>query len=215
MFLRHNAIREFLAVCLSAGIVLPAFAGAPVPGRSTAKSAKSPKAKKVAPPPHSTLEGQIFGADGKKGLRGAVLEVRPLDGGPASKSSASDSRGRFRVKGLDYGWSEVVIHTDKGSFLGDQAINLPPGRKVSATFSLLETGDRPESWWKDRAVDPPPDLASSLSGMAAAQQRLTGVEYWKSPGGIAILIGGGVLALGLVAAGGHKYKPPTTTNRTP
>ena len=205
MFFQHNAIRALFAVTLSAGMAFPAI-GAEA-GASEPPSSKPHHAKKKTAPPRSTLEGRIFAADGKTGVRGATLELRPLDGSATGTSAPTDSRGRFRIKGLEYGWAEIVVHTSDGQFLGDQAINLPPGRKISATFSVLQTADRPESWWKDRNVEPPPDLASSLSGMAAAQQRLTGVEYWKSPKGIAILIAGGILALGLVAAGGS-YTPP-------
>ncbi|HUC44398.1 MAG TPA: carboxypeptidase-like regulatory domain-containing protein [Candidatus Sulfotelmatobacter sp.] len=216
MFFEHIAIRKLLAVAVSAGLTLPVAAAGDAGGRADAAKPANPKhSKKSDQPPRSTLEGRVYGADGKKGLKGAVVEVRPLDASTTRQSAPSDGSGRYRVSGLDYGWAEVVVRTDAGEFLGDQAVNLLPGKSIIANFSLLETGDKPESWWKDRSIEPPPDLAQNLSGMAAAQQKLTGVEYWKSPKGIAILAGASVAALALIAVGGRKYTPPATTSVTP
>jgi hypothetical protein len=44
--------------------------------------------------------------------------------------------------------------------------------------------------------------------MAQSSQRITGVEYWKTPAGIAILASVGVVALGVIAAGGRNYTAP-------
>jgi hypothetical protein len=44
--------------------------------------------------------------------------------------------------------------------------------------------------------------------MAQTSQKLTGVEYWKSPGGIAILVSVTVVALGIIAAGGNNPSNP-------
>ena len=204
MFFSQRPMRGFLASLLVALLAVPpAFA----------------KSKSPSPPPGSQIDGRVYGGDGKTPIRGAVLEVRSLDGGKSWRSTPTDRGGRFELRGLDYGWAEVVITTGKGEFVGDQAINLPPGSKVGVSFSLLDTSDRPESWWAERKAELPQDLASKdVSGMAAASQKLTGVEYWKSPAGLAILIGGGVLVLGLIAAGGRGYKAPgatTTTTPTP
>jgi hypothetical protein len=203
MFLRHRLLGRSLAVILSAGLALPALA------------APSHKAKSPAPPRGSRLDGRILAADGKTPIRGATLEVRPLDGGTSWTSLPTDHRGRFEMRGLHYGWNEVVVRTEKGEFLADQAINLPPGGKVIVSFSLLETADKPASWWTERHVEPPTDLAGNLSGMAETSQRLTGVDYWKSPAGIAILAGAGAAALALIAIGGRGSTNSTTTTTTP
>lgn len=117
------------------------------------------------------------------------------------------------MKALPYGWADLVVTTEQGDFLGDQAINLPPGTKVIVNFNLLETADKPASWWTDRRVEPPAGLTlDQAAGMALSSQKLIGVEYWKSPAGIAILVSVGVVALGLIAAGGGKYKAPSSTS---
>jgi len=160
----------------------------------------------------SRIEGRVVGPDGKP-VRGAVVAVRSLNGDASWSSLPSDARGRFRVQALPYGWADLVVTTEKGDFLGDQAINLPPGTKVIVNFNLLETADKPTSWWTDRRVEPPAGLTlDQAAGMAQSSQRLIGVEYWKSPAGIAILASVGVVALGLIAAGGGKYKAPSSTN---
>ena len=157
----------------------------------------------------SELEGKVLRPD-LKPIPGAIVAVRLLDGETPYASLPTDKRGRFRLSGLPYGWADLVVRTDKGDFLGDQAINLPPGTKVIVNFNLLETADKPASWWTDRRVEPPGKVSlEQVAGMAQSSQKLTGVEYWKSPAGIAIIAGIGVVALGLIAAGGSAYKAPS------
>jgi len=181
-----------------------------LPALATSGSAAENDKKKSKSPPGSQLEGRVVGPGGKP-VRDAVVSVRSLDGEITWSSLPSDKKGQFRLRGLPYGWADLVVTTPQGKFLGDQAINLPPGTKVVVKFDLLETADKPASWWTDRRVEVPAgvDLAQ-VAGMAQSSQRLTGVEYWKSPAGIAILASVTVVALGLIAVGGGKYKAPGT-----
>ena len=190
--------RRVVAATLAAALSLPAMA-AP---RSRSHADAKPKSA------GSGLEGRVLGPDGKP-VRGAIVAVRSMDGNASWSSRPSDARGRFRVAALPYGWADLVVTTEKGDFLGDQAINLPPGTKVIVNFNLLETADKPATWWTDRRVEPPAGLSlDQVAGMAQSSQKLTGVEYWKSPAGIAILASVGVVALGAIAAGGSSYKSP-------
>ena len=192
---------RIIAIFLSVVLALPSFA-AP---RTSSKSDN-----KVKSTGGSRLEGRVMGPDGKP-VRGAIVSARSLDGDASWSSLPSDNRGRFRLPPLPYGWADLVVTTAKGDFLGDQAINLPPGTKVIVNFDLLETADKPASWWTDRRVEPPAGLSlDQVAGMAQSSQRLVGVEYWKSPAGIAILASVGVVALGAIAAGGGKYKAPSS-----
>jgi hypothetical protein len=165
--------------------------------------------KKSERPAGSRLVGQVRAADGKTPAKGVIVEVRPLNGGTSLRSAPSDRKGRFAIEGIPYGWAEVLVVTDAGGFLGDQALNLPPGKKVEITLALLTLADRPESWWTERHLEPPADLpADRVAGLAQSSQKLTGVEYWKSPTGLAILIGASVAALAVIAAGGRSYDSP-------
>jgi hypothetical protein len=202
MFFSAASMRRVVAALLTAALAVPAFA-AP---RARSNSGEKPKSAGG-----SELEGRVLGPNGKP-VRGAVVAVRPLDGDVSNSSLPSDARGRFHLSALPYGWADLVVTTEKGDFLGDQAINLPPGTKVIVNFGLLETVDKPAAWWTDRRVEPPAGVAlDQVAGMAQSSQKLTGVEYWKSPAGIAILGSVGAVALGLIAAGGGKYKAPKTT----
>ena len=193
-------VRRLLAAALTLALAVPSPAAsqASPSGEKTTKSAGG-----------SRLEGKVLGPDGKP-VRGAIVSVRSLEGDASWNSLPSDSRGRFHVQSLPYGWADLVVTTGAGDFLGDQAINLPPGTKVVINFSLLDTADKPASWWTERRVERPAGLRTDrIAGMAQSSQRLTGVEYWKSPGGIAILASVAVVALGLIAVGGGKYHAPS------
>ena len=191
--------RQVVAAVLTAVVALPAGAA---PG---SRASAGDKQSSIG---GSRLEGRVLGPDGKP-VRGAIVAVRPLDGDAPRSSLPSDARGRFHLSALPYGWADLVVTTEKGDFLGDQAIDLPPGTKVVVDFDLLDTADKPASWWADRRVEAPSGVAlDQVAGMAQSSQKLTGVEYWKSPAGIAILASVGVVALGLIAAGGGSYKAP-------
>jgi hypothetical protein len=199
MFLSVASMQRIVAVVLAATLVLPASA-AQATGSSSSKKQKSAGG--------SQLEGQVFGPDGKP-IRGAIVVVRTLEGDKSWASEPADRRGRFNLQALPYGWVDLIVTTEKGDFLGDQAVNLPPGARVVVSFNLLETADKPASWWTDRRVEPPPGITvAEVGGMAQGSQKLTGVEYWKSPAGIAILISVGVVALAAIASGGGSYKSP-------
>ena len=195
MFFRDAATLRIVAVAVTAALLA---------GPAAAAKKSEPK-----PPKGSRLEGQVRMSDGKTAARGVVVEVRPLSGGAPHRSSPTDRRGRFALERLPYGWAEVLVVSDQGGFLGDQAVNLPPGSKVELRLTLLPREDRPDSWWTERHLEPPADLAGGrVAGLAQSSQKLTGVEYWKSPTGIAILIAAGVAALAVIASGGSGYTAP-------
>jgi hypothetical protein len=199
MFVSVASMQRTLAAVLAVALALPALA-------NTSSSSNSKNKQNY--PAGSRLEGQIFGPNGKP-VRGAKVTVRSLEGDKTWVSLPTNSRGAFAIQGLPYGWDDLVVTTEQGDFLGDQAINFPPGTRVVVKFNLLETADKPASWWTDRRVEPPAGITvSEVAGMAQSSQKLTGVEYWKSPAGIAILISVGVVALAAIASGGGKYKAP-------
>lgn len=218
MFLQHKQPCGAIAVALSLLLAFPvaAYGAAPAEGAPHARGAKAKKAKKASkkPAPGSSLEGRVFEADGKKPIRGARVIVQPLDGGDPIVSFPTDPKGRFALRHLRYGWNQVSVRTDAGDFLADEAVSLPPGTKVELTFSLIRTADRPEGWWKARADEIPSELLADKAGLAETKQKLTGIEYWKSPAGIAILASVGAVALGAIALGG-KYSPPSSAGPTP
>jgi hypothetical protein len=201
MVLPVASMQRIVAAILVAALALPAFAS----GTQNSSSNSSNNQKSAG---GSRLDGQVLGSDGKP-IRGAVVVVRALEGDKSWASEPSDRRGRFYLQGLPYGWADLIVTTEKGDFLGDQAVNLPPGSRVVVNFNLLETADKPASWWTDRRVEPPTGISvTDVAGMAQGSQKLTGVEYWKSPAGIAILVSVAAVALVAIASGGGTYKAP-------
>ena len=193
MFAPRTLPVRILAVLLTAALVGPAFA------KETAA-----KKKKPVSPGGSTLSARVIGYDGKP-IANATVVVTSLDDNSAWASKPSDKKGRISIPGIRYGWAQLTVKTPSGDFLGDQAMNFPPGKPVEVVFNLIDAEDRPASWWADRQVEVPPGSApDQVFGMAQSTQKLTGVEYWKSPKGIAIVAGLGAVALLAIAAGGHK-----------
>ncbi len=198
-FFSVASMQRVLAVAVVATLTLPAFA---------ASASNSNSNNKQKTPAGSRLEGKVFGPDGKP-VKGAIVTVRALEGDKTWVSLPTNSRGAFYLPGLTYGWDDLIVTTEKGDFLGDQAINLPPGSRVVVNFNLLETADKPTSWWTDRRVELPAGITvDEVSGMAQSSQKLIGVEYWKSPAGLAILVSVGVVALAAIASGGGSYTSP-------
>jgi hypothetical protein len=199
MFFSVAWMQRALAAVLIAIVSLPAHS-------ATHRSSNSTNKQKSQG--GSRLDGQVFGPD-EKPIRGAVVTVRALEGDTSWTSLPSDRRGRFSIRGLPYGWADLMVTTDQGDFLGDQAINLPPGRRVVVNFNLIETADKPASWWTDRRVELPVGLdVNDVAGMAQGSQKLIGVDYLKTPAGIAILVAVGVVALAAIASGGGTYHAP-------
>lgn len=199
MFVSVASMQRVLAVALVATLALPALAA------STSSANFKNKQNSGG---GSRLEGKVYGPDGKP-VKGATVTVRALEGDKTWVSLPTSSRGAFYLQGLPYGWNDLIVTTEKGDFLGDQAINLPPGSKVVVNFNLLETADKPASWWTDRRVELPSGITvAEVSGMAQSSQKLIGVEYWKSPAGIAILVSVGVVALVAIASGGGTNRSP-------
>jgi len=197
MLFSRVTMHRILAAILIATLAEPALASSNTSSKNKQKSTSG-----------SSLEGKVFGPDGKP-VRRATVTVRALEGDKTWASSPTDSRGRFSIQGIPYGWDDLIVTTEKGDFLGDQAINLPPGTRVVVNFNLLETADKPASWWTDRRVEPPAGITvAEVAGMAQSSQKLIGVEYWKSPAGIAILASAGLVALAAIAAGGGSYNSP-------
>jgi hypothetical protein len=200
MFFAVASMQRALAAILATALAIPAF------GASTVDPDNPKKWQKY--PAGSRLEGQVLGPAGKP-VKGATITVRSLEGDKSWTSAPTNSRGAFYLPGISYGWNDLIVSTEKGDFLGDQPINLPPGTRVVVKFNLLETADKPTSWWTDRRVEPPAGITvSEVAGMAQSSQKLTGVEYWKSPAGIAILVSVGVVALAVIASGAGSSTSP-------
>ena len=75
--------------------------------------AKTKKEKPAHVPPGSSINGKIVGDDGKP-IRGATVTVKSLDGEMSWISKPSDKGGRFNLRGMHFGWAELVVTTDRG-----------------------------------------------------------------------------------------------------
>jgi len=151
----------------------------------------------------SSLNCKIVGLDGKP-LRGAKLVVYHLSSARAYDCTTT-KKGECGLRDLPYGYHDVAVLGDDGLFVSDQVINIPPNTLFAATLTL------------HLAVDPSatrafPGIPEQAVGQAVVAERLRGRAFWRSPRGIAILIGvAGVILLLLAGSGGDGSDDSTIT----
>jgi hypothetical protein len=151
----------------------------------------------------SSLNCKIVGLDGKP-VRGAKLVAYHLSSARPYQCETS-KKGECGLRDLPYGYHDIAILSDDGLFVADQVINIPPNTLFAATLTLHVTVDPSLT----RAF---PGIAEQPVGHAVVAERLRGRAFWKSPRGIAILIGvAGVVLLLLAGSGGDDSDDSTIT----
>lgn len=182
---------------------------------AAATSAESKKAAKKPPPiPTAAIHGRVLTPDGKKGVTGAVVRLRWLDSGEIVSSPPSANNGNYQIKGLGFGYAELVVETTDGIFVSDRIVDIPPAGSVAADFRVTPFSARTAEYWASRRPATTSTVAGEPLGLAETREKLAGRDFWKSPAGIAIIAGvaGAIfLAAAVNARGGSR----STTTSTP
>ena len=152
----------------------------------------------------SKIQGKILHTEGKDRIRDARVLAFHLSSAQLFVSEPI-RRGGFEIRGLPYGYYDLAVETLDGMFVATQVINVAP----SATAALVLTLAAYQTATARLARKfPTRDVESS--GLAEVRRKLRGREYWRSPGGVAILSGIGGVAL-LALAAGSDSEPAATT----
>ncbi len=207
--------QSLIALAVSAamvfGIPAEAWAAKEAKDAKDAGAAKTAKKKPAKPPKKCEIHGQVFAADGKTPVAAATVRYRGFEGKDTIDSKPSDSKGRFTIGGLDYGWGELAVETPQGTFVSDQAIELLPEGRAAVSFSLTRFEDKPADYWVARAASgAEPGAGGGAVGLAEEKAVLAGKDFWKSPKGIAIIAGSAGILLLAVAASAKKSPSATT-----
>lgn len=144
--------------------------------------------------------GRVFGrivlAPGGTPVESGRVRLLHLTGGRGFESAPTDARGRFELDGLPHGYFDLAVEQPAGLWLADRVINLPPAAKAELILTLGagSPGGLPagRSW---------PGWSGPLAGALELREAPRGREFWRTPKGVAILVGGVTVALLAIAAG--------------
>jgi len=152
-------------------------------------------------PEAGSLEGKVFGPDGKTPVSGAVVYAYHLDSDEVFASTDTDGKGRYTLKGLPLGWFDLFVRTEEGVFVANHVVNIPPKSKITASLTLKGYADE-SSWFSGNSRRAVPGLEEEATGVASLDRTAKGQSFWAKPAGIGIMIGGGALVvLGILLAG--------------
>jgi hypothetical protein len=178
-----------LALLLALALALPLWASPAVA-----------KKKKQDAPQGSRIYGKIHEADGRAGRAGVIVHAYHLATGKTYSSEPSAKDGSFDIPGLPIGYFEIVVETDDGAFVGEQIVGTSPAGKALVLLRLLSYDDQPDSFWATHERREVPGSEDPASGLAALLRKKRGAEFWKSPKGVAIMVGAGTGALLLLVS---------------
>jgi len=149
------------------------------------------------------LRGSISAQDGAS-VAGATIIAYHLSSEQIFRSDPMDGSGSFSIEGLPYGYYDIAVQTPDGLFVADQVVNLPPSGKAALSMTLSRGGTDASAPRGFPGADEAP------VGVAMIDQKEKGA-FWKSPGGIAIIAGAGVVLLAAIAlSGGDDDEQPAS-----
>ena len=153
------------------------------------------------------IKGKVFMTDDKNPVEGAIVHAYHLGSQKVFSSGPTDDKGRYEMGGLPFGYADLFVETPDGVFVANQVVSVPPAAKLSVTFVLFTNDDETREWWTGREPKHIAVLDKPATGIAEIQEHLGKKSFWGSPGGIAIMAGGGALALLAITASGSDDQP--------
>lgn len=179
----RQAMAVVVTICLAFG---PGFAA---PG-----AAQSPSTELG----HGSFRGTLYQADEKTALAGAKVTVINVRTGKQYTSEITPQNGEYLVDGVPAGTYDLVIEVGGNLFVVDNIIDLSPNESVSHSFAVQP--DRPAGRTIARMAKP------KGSAVPVGEATPAVSNFWRTPGGIALI---SVLGAGAVAAlinAGHDDK---------
>jgi len=191
---------------IAALMLVTALLPGSVPAR---EAAGATEAEIIGPPPEAgSLQGKVFGRDGKTPVSGAVVYAYHLDSDEVFASANTDGKGRYVLEGLPLGWFDLFVRTEEGVFVANHVVNIPPKSKISASLTLKGYADE-SSWFSGTSRRSVPGIEEAATGVAQLDRTAKGRSFWAKPAGIGILAGGGALVLlGILLAGQEDSASP-------
>ena len=165
------------------------------------------RAKETEKEPVTRLLGRIFDADGKSALKDAVVHVVHLSTEARFTSAPTGAKGEFLFEDVPFGYYDLAVETAAGLFVSSEVINVPPGGKAVVNLAVT-TFDEGAVQAQGRGF---PGDDQDPAGVAVVSSKLTGRDFWRSPRGVAIVVGAGAVAL-IGFAGGSSSNVASPSN---
>ncbi len=175
------------------GLILAAGTGAAVGAEAAAGRGK--------------VKAKILAVDGKTPIVGATVRAFHLDSGKVFASLPTGKDGECEISGVPYGYLDLSIETPEGTFVGNQVINVPPSGTVTVFATVTKFGERTPAWWSGKNARDVPGTRTASQGVAEVRLKAAGREFWKSPKGIAIIVGGSAAVLLAMSGSGGSTSP--------
>jgi len=173
--------------------------------RQTEEPAPAPA---PTPPPGATsqLSGRVTGHDGAPAAGATVLAYH-LSSEQLFRSSATDAKGGFTFEAVPYGYFDLAVLSSDGLYVADAVVNVPPAGRATVALDLVPGAT-------EATLRTFPGTDQQAVGVAGVNRKGEGKGFWGRPAGIAILVGGGAVALAALAGGGDSSEP-TSSPSTP
>jgi hypothetical protein len=155
-----------------------------------------------SPSDPSRISGKIESTTGQP-VVGATVMAYHLSTEQLYSSVPSGTDGEYELPTLPYGYFDLAVETEAGVFVGNQVINLAPASKAVVNFTTVEYGSG------DPSARSFPGTGDPSAGVARVQEKVTGRAFWTSAKGIAILTGGGAVALLALTASSDDEDDPS------
>jgi hypothetical protein len=147
-------------------------------------------------PGQGALRGKIFEEDAKTPVGAATVRAVHLDTNEVFEGAPTTADGKYEVAGLPYGYYNLIVETPAGLYLSNRILNVPPEKKVEASFMLTESRPEEKEWWEAEPSRRVPGMDRPPDGVARIIEKRDTGSFWKSGKGIAVMVGGGALIVG-------------------
>jgi carboxypeptidase family protein len=196
-----------LRICsslLAVLIAMPQGLGVAAQNQPTEPPPSTPPQGTQAPAPptaNSKLSGHVANSAGVA-TTGATVLAYHLSSEQLFRSTPTDAKGQFTFDAVPYGYFDLAVLSSEGLYVADTVVNVPPAGKTSVSLAL--TPGAPAETLRTF-----PGTEQQPVGIAAVNRK-SGKGFWSSAGGIAIIAGGGAVALALLAGGGNGSESPAS-----
>ncbi len=150
-------------------------------------------------PGTASLEGRVFAADRTTPLPGVVVRAIRGDGVQVYSSLPTDEKGNYSLSHLQPGSYDIVVETADGVFVVERTLSITEPKAYGLSLATVSAENVQK---RVASIDKPvKGYAWTLEG----KTRGAG-GFWRTPGGIAIIVGGVGGAAALALSGGDDNK---------